>query len=550
MTIHNDAQSRPVDPADATSPMDEIFPPPPKRSAPPPVATHSEAPPPAAPALDVRATFDSLQLVNSIRDAVVRDIVDKDSARLADALSVRLAPQLRDQIKTGVSAEFADRAKVFGAIAGVGGLVLGFVGYQSLASSLEVSTKQAAQEAAVAAAESEVKRRSDGVVADMRSMRDGLVDQVKRDRELIDRSLATAQQVAVDAMLRVTDHANVTSRDFNKQIQESTKQLIGEARVAAVAEVDRAKLDLRTEYERSQAAIARLAAEKSAEIKSAGDIFKTQVSSLRAQQAGGAPASASETRPSSEPDDVRRQERMERAMQLDAERRFDLQSMLDVAGRFEDSRDSRGYRSVFDPVYNFPSGYTAAERQQVAALLTADWIPPQERRSTAIELLIAALRSEDPEMFALAERVYDSNLYTVNQPVDPFIAFVKLAFRERGSAEARAQFGRVDPKSLTLRGRLNFAYIGKAVGEVSGAESVLHDAIDELFVKDGDVAYIDRYTDYTSAAHVLDVLLRAPVVEKERVIVAVQRIKGLIFKSDNDPDPFELRKRIDEFLGS
>lgn len=237
-------------------------------------------------------------------------------------------------------------------------------------------------------------------------------------------------------------------------------------------------------------------------------------------------------------------------MQLDAERRFDLQSMLDVAGRFEDSRDSRGYRSVFDPVYNFPSGYTAAERQQVAALLTADWIPPQERRSTAIELLIAALRSEDPEMFALAERVYDSNLYTVNQPVDPFIAFVKLAFRERGSAEARAQFGRVDPKSLTLRGRLNFAYIGKAVGEVSGAESVLHDAIDELFVKDGDVAYIDRYTDYTSAAHVLDVLLRAPVVEKERVIVAVQRIKGLIFKSDNDPDPFELRKRIDEFLGS
>ncbi len=551
MTAHDDQPTPAIEALNAM-PNDELQPQPSKRPAAPSAPPNTPPPAvlPATQPLDVRATFDSLQLVNSIRESVVRDIVDKDSARLADALSSRLAPQVRDHVKAGVSAEFADRARVFGAIAGVGGIVLGFVGYQSLAQNLEVSAKQAAQEAAVVAAESQVRRHSDGFVAEMRSMRDGLMEQVRRDRERIEGAVDKAQSIAVDQMLRVSSHASASLREFEQEIQERTKQLVEDVSGTAVQEVQRVTSELRAEYERSRADFDRLVAVKSAEIRSAGDAVKSELSSLRGPRAGAGLDGALVSGSSPGPDDTLRLDRVERALQLDAERRFDLRSILDVAARFERAADSLGYRTAFDPIYNFPSAYAAAERQQVATLLTADWIPPQERRSSAIELMIAAMRSQDSEMFRIAERAYDSNLYTVSQAADPFVTLIKESFNERDSVRARTQFASVDIKSLTLRGRLNLAYIGKVIGEANGVEAALRGVLDELFEsKSEHAAYLDRYTDYSSAAHVLDVLLHEPVVEKERVSDAARRIKRILFRSDSDPDPFGLRRRIDEFLG-
>ena len=509
MTVHNDAQSRPVDPPTEPPPKDEFFPPPPKRT-PPPSSSRAESPP-APPQLDVRATFDSLKLVETLRDSVVRELVDRDAARLTDAVGGRLGPQVREQAKAVVAAEFADRVRLLGSIGSVVSLVLGFVGYKTLSAS------------ATSAAEAEAKRVAAAAVADQVKE---MSDRVKSERERLESNVRAAQDSIVSLRVGMSEAAAKTLVEFREDVGKQLDQLSDDARKAANEQVDIAARTITNQQASFTSEIARLRAEIRRELKPPQD--STSSRAVRGSEDG-----------------------LERVLELDTERRFEIDQILEVAKEFDSKDDAEAQRSVFDPVYNYPAGFSDDARERACDVLLSQDVPALLRRSTAIELMIAALRVRDEALFARAETDYDNNLYTRSQNTDPFVELIKLAWFKPNSHEARQAFPRVQHGSLTLRGKLNLVLLGKMAGVTADVESLTGEVLDQLFIsRDGSVAYIDRYTDYSSAAHVLDVLLRAPVVEKERVTEAVQRIKGLIFKSDNDPDPFELRKRIDEFLGT
>lgn len=486
-----------------------------------PTKRATPATPPAQPStIEPRTTFESLKLVDSIRESVVRDIVDKDSAHLTDALAQRLAPQLRDQIKTGVSAEFSDRVRMAIVVVAAATSLMGFLGYTSLAQMVQNATENAS------------KRQ---VAAQFSQYEASISQMSSRAEAAVSKSVQDAQARASDLRTEMNERATRKLFEFKEEIERRSKSLLDDAKEEAKKEAAAAVASVKEQHVRLASDIGRLR-----------DRVVGDVSSAAANPVGSQLPTREEREVESDPETAARDRAV---LELDTNRAFDLASIERVAALFDASNAPEPRRSVFDPVYNWPAAFSAEDRLRAAALLLDERVHESVRRSTAIELMITAVRVDDRQLFKRAEDEYDRNLYTRAQNPDRFVELIKLAMQAPGSAEARTAFAAVDRSKLTHRGRLNLILLGKIVGESEALSQLLRGAIDELFVDLGDVAYLDRYTDYSSAAHVLDVLLREPIVEKERVTEAVRRIKGLIFKSDSDPDPFALRQRIDEFLG-
>jgi len=524
-----------------------------------PVSTAQNAATAVGGSLDPRQAFESLRVIECLREQVLRDIAERDRCQLVDSLMARIEPKLtaqtRDQIKAVAAAEISDRVKVFGTLAGLVSLTLGFVGYTSMRDALTTTAHQSAAEVAAKEAESQVRAQ----VAGIASLRQEIVETLARGETRISESVSTAQRAANQAMIDVTNHANRATTEFASNVQKRFDDSAIEARNVAAEERASAKQSLEAAKNEAVGVISDLARERRNDLEKhvererreldgvvaaevARQISLRMPNSLRPETPSAKSATSSS--------DASSRGRQERVMQIDAARTYEFATLARVASEFDGEQEPSLQRSILEPVLNYPSRYDELERRQTVQTLLAPIVPAADRRNAAIEVMIVGARCSDRMIFDLADKSLTQNLYTRLGKPDDFVEFVRAVVAAPNSESARASYGRVNISDLTLRGRINMLSLGKLAGVESPLIPLQSAVLSDLFVEDADhsPAFLDRWSDYPAAAYVVDVLLQEPVLEPLRVRTTLERIRGLIFDSDADPDPFELRGRIDGFL--
>lgn len=555
MKPHEDDQTPSVESARQTQ-AQEIIPAPPRRPSPAAVVSA------VAPTMDMRATMDSLELVNSIRESVVRDIVEKDSAHLAELLHARVSERLTEHnsrlVKSTVAAELADRVKVFGALTGAATLVLGLVGYTSMRDALTTAARsEAAEQAALKAREA-----FEGEREMLETRRKSLDTVLERGEKRVETAADKAVSNANEASMGLTQDVSKALRDFNTQIDLKSASSIAAAEASIRAAREAAHVELKSELTTSRAALTTATTEALQRVNDTATRFGksldvTVADEVRRQLRAQRPisTSASDASPLAKASqgaaNSPHRQHLERIVERDAARSFEYATLREMASSIDPELDAEMQRYLLDPILCYPRHYLPADRAATARTLLSPQVPSSERRGAAIEVMISALRVRDQELFETGRQSLASNLYTRLLTHDDFADCAQVAMAQPDSDAARAAFDAVDVSELTLKGRINLLALGKRAGVGDQLAPLQERVLGELFVAsaDDEPAYLDRWSDYPHAAFVVDVLLADPVIDRPRVGESLERIRGLVFRADDDPDPFGLRKRIDEFLG-
>lgn len=481
-----------------------------------------------------------LDLVDRIRRTVLDDIVSRDKLLLADTVYARIEERAnvrrKDEIQNLIGAEFSNRVKNLVALVTVVIGILGFLGFTVVRDAMTSE----ARKAATIAAEKEVEDRVRAI--DRRI--DGFSDAVKLSMESLSQKERQLQASASQAIFDVVGQTSTVMGDTKLQVDDVRRQVIKNLDDLARELKESAKQEMDSIRKTAVADVIMAAEQRINTIK---ETARESVEAVQKSK-GGQSDSTAATSPNPDHGEAEHPVEEEEELRIAAQRDFQFQMMIKLARRFSALNSPRHVRSVLDPLLNNPLYFKPEERLAAAKLITDASTPSNERYIAASEVLVAAAKAMDLEMFKVADDSLRRNIRTKQITTDPWEQFVRAVAAGKKGEELLPSFLQMDPEKLTRRGRINLLALAK-VGNVL-AESLVNlerQVATEIVSSD----YIDRPTDYDAGWLAAKVLTDPPVIDRARVEAALQHISKFVLAGDDATnDPFGLGQLITEFASA
>ncbi|MDX2170036.1 MAG: hypothetical protein SF182_23400 [Deltaproteobacteria bacterium] len=463
---------------------------------------------------------ESLQVVEQIRTAVVKDIEDRDRLKLTDSIYLQVLSRLKDsgEVAALINDQVNNRIR---SILAIGGLLLGGLSLVGV-TSISIYSERTARATAENVVSSMLDQRLASIRKDIESVRDEA-----------DKFQAKVAALGMQQLNEFNNALNDHLRTVDRQLEEQTKTI--EARIE--------EKGLRVQTESAEHS--RRISERAAQVLK--DISDARTSALQAVADRGREKSRVVEDIPVDREHADANDSLSPETQLNVLRvmkRREYTAAVGLAREILQSSSPESCRIVLDPLLTASGQFAEKERLEAAKILVDPRLDALTQLENAREVLISAARTGDQQMFEVASRSLDENFLTEAQDEDDGLTGFARAVQGKQEKDKIDELSTalMDGDTLTPRGYANLLALSKRAGLAPAKLQMIESKVIEL-ITEPKSNVIDRDTDYPVAYLFAETLTREPVQDREGVQRVLDRIEEFVLKGKlKDRDPFGLEK--------